>query len=83
MRGLLPEAVRLRPKTPLAGWPGAMMLGAAESQWLDGYEAAPGLGDYVVRERVPKTWGGDDPSTAWRNLRPLTLSFWLKNLCSR
>ena len=82
MRGLLPEPVRLRPKTPLAGWPGSKMLRAAGAQWIDGFVPAPGLDAYVDREKIPKTWGGDYPLQAWANLRPLSLNFWLRNLQS-
>ena len=82
MRGLLPEPVRLRRKTPLAGWPGAKMLRAADAQWIDGFVPARRLDTYVDREKLPKTWGGDYPLEAWTNLRPLSLNFWLQNLQS-
>ena len=82
MRGLLPEPVRLRPKTPLAGWPGSKMLRAADAQWIDGFVSAPRLNTYVNREKIPKTWGGVNPLEAWTNLRPLSLNFWLQNLQS-
>ena len=83
MRGLLPEPVRLRPKTPLAGWPGSKMLRATDAQWIDGFVPAPGLSSYVNREKIPKTWGGAYPLEAWTNLRPLSLNFWLQNLQAR
>lgn len=79
MRGLLPEPVRLRPKTPLAGWPGAKMLREANAQWIDRFVSAPDLNTYVDREKIPKIWGGDYPHEAWTNLRPLSLNFWLQN----
>ena len=80
MHGVLPEAVRLRPKTPMDGWPGAKMLGATQARWIDSFDATPVLDEYVVRGRIPKTWGSDQPETAWNNLRPLSLNVWLRNL---
>ena len=82
MRGLLPEPVLRRPKTPLAGWPGSKMLRADGAQWIDSFVPAPGLDTYVDRKKIPKTWGGDYPLEAWTNLRPLSLDFWLRNLQS-
>lgn len=77
MRGVLPEPVRLRPKTPLAGWMGAYMLRVAESQWVDDFIPAPGLGAFVIRENIPRVWGAENSMDAWVNLRPLSLNYWL------
>jgi asparagine synthase (glutamine-hydrolysing) len=83
MRGRLPDRVRFRPKTPLRGWPGAAMIRDASAQWIDNFTPAAGLERYVIREKIPKTWGEDYPGQAWANLRPLSLNFWLQHVQSR
>jgi len=80
MQGLLPEPVRLRPKTPLAGFPGACMMRAVESKWVDDFAPALGLGTYVIREKIPRIWRAEDSVGGWLNLRPLSLNFWLQHL---
>jgi asparagine synthase (glutamine-hydrolysing) len=80
MRGLLPEPVRLRPKTPIAGWPGAYGLRAAEARLVDDFKPHPGLDDFVNRRKIPRIWGAGDTVAAWTNLRPLSLNFWLRHL---
>ena len=82
MKGLLPEPVRLRPKTPLAGSPGLQMLRQAGAQWVDSFLPAPGLASYIVREKIPVTRDSGNLQEAWTNLRPLSLNFWLRNLHS-
>ena len=78
MRGFLPELVRLRPKTPLAGWPAAKLLATDDARWIDDFVAVPGLDAYVERTKILKAWGGSYPERAWTDLRPLSLNFWLK-----
>ncbi|MEP7070643.1 MAG: asparagine synthase-related protein, partial [Usitatibacter sp.] len=80
MRDLLPDKIRLRPKTALAGYSGMKMLERPEAQWIDRFEATPGLRTYVERQSIPKIGASMDPDRTWRDLRPLTLNFWLQNL---
>ncbi len=56
-----------------------------ESAWVDRFEAAPGLAEYVVRERIPPLFGETHARTIWTNLRPLSLNYWLprRNDCLR
>ena len=82
MRGVLPELVRLRPKTPLAGWPHLELLRQTDAQWVDQFVAAPETARYVDRGRIPRVWREMDPDTAWLNLRPLSLDFWIQGLRS-
>ncbi len=82
MRGVLPEAVRLRPKTPLGVWPGLEMLHRAGARWMDRFESAPRLHEYVDRTRIPKPHTASNAQEAWTNLRPLTLDLWLQGLSS-
>lgn len=78
-RGVLPDAVRLRRKSPLLGDPLIALLQQTESAWVDSFVPEPGLGTYVERRRIPKVFGEKDPWTAWIHLRPLSLNFWLRS----
>ena len=78
-RGILPDAVRLRPKSPLPADPLIALLQRPESAWVDWFEADPELGRYVERRSVPKVFGEKDPWSAWIHLRPLSLNFWLRS----
>ena len=78
-RGVLPDAVRLRRKSPLPADPLIALLERPESKWVDSFEAVPELGRYVERKRIPKVFGEKDAWTAWIHLRPLSLNFWLRS----
>ncbi len=80
MGGLLPDTVRLRPKTFQPGYPHLERLRRASSQWVDGFEPAPVLAGYVDRASIPANVTERDPDVAWLNLRPLSLSFWLRGV---
>jgi asparagine synthase (glutamine-hydrolysing) len=77
-RGVLPEAVRLRRKSPVAGDLTVALLEKPESAWVDRFEAVPELERYVHRNRIPAVHGERHPGVAWVNLRPLSLNFWLR-----
>jgi asparagine synthase (glutamine-hydrolysing) len=78
-RGILPDAVRLRRKSPLPADPLTALLQQTESAWVDSFEPVPELGHYVDRRRIPKVLGERDSWTAWIHLRPLSLNFWLRS----
>jgi len=78
----LPDSVRLRPKSPLAGYPLMELLQRADSRWVDAFEATPVLGRYIVRAAVPAVAGTQDPGQIWTDLRPLRLNFWLRHLAA-
>ena len=78
-RGILPDQVRLRRKTPLLADPLTALLQQKESAWVDSFEAVPELGPFVELRRVPKVFREKDAWTAWINLRPLSLNFWLRS----
>ena len=85
MHGVLPDAVLRRPKTPLAARPEMQVLRHPESRWVDSFVAAQGLARYVDRAKVPPVWvegqtGEASEERRWRDLRPLSLSVWLRNL---
>jgi asparagine synthase (glutamine-hydrolysing) len=78
-RGILPDAVRLRRKSPLIADPLIALLQRPESAWVDSFEGVPELTRYVERRLVPKVFGEKDAWTAWIHLRPLSLNFWLRS----
>lgn len=80
MRGRLPEAVRTRPKTPLAGFPYLALLAQQQSRWVDEMPFAPQTAAYFDITRIPKACGDGDPDHAWAHLRPRSLDLWLRSL---
>lgn len=78
-RGVLPDTVRLRRKSPLLADPLIALLQQKESAWVDSFEAIPELGQYVERNFVPKVFGEKNAWNAWIHLRPLSLNFWLRS----
>jgi asparagine synthase (glutamine-hydrolysing) len=78
-RGILPDAIRLRRKSPLLADPLVAFLQKPESAWVDSFEPVPDLDRYVVRERIPRVFGEKDAWAAWIHLRPLSLNFWLRS----
>ncbi len=79
-RGVLPELVRLRPKSPLRHDPTLAVLEKAESAWVDRFETIPDLDRYIDRTKVPPVYMEKIPGKAWLNLRPLSLKFWLQGI---
>ncbi len=77
-RGSLPDAVRLRRKSPMPAEPLNALLQKPESAWVDGFEGVPELEKYVSRPRVPSVRCDQASWTAWVHLRPLSLNFWLR-----
>jgi asparagine synthase (glutamine-hydrolysing) len=77
MTGHLPDSVRLRRKTPLAGDPLLMMLQRPEASWMMD-EAQVGWGDameqYVNRAALPPLRGKKTAEFARVAIRPLCLT---------
>ena len=78
-RGILPDAVRLRRKSPLLADPLVALLQRPDSAWVDAFEGVPELRRYVERRLIPKVCGAKDVRAAWIHLRPLSLNFWLRS----
>jgi hypothetical protein len=78
MRGLLPEAVRARPKTPFLG--DSIKHFSESKKWspLPLPEPAPELQKFVDWERLGTTLATAAGSNLWVGLRPVSLSYWLK-----
>jgi asparagine synthase (glutamine-hydrolysing) len=79
-RGILPDAVRLRRKSPLPGDPIIAALQRPETAWVDHIEPAAGLSSYVISSRIPQLCGMGDTVISWVHLRPISLNFWLQRL---
>jgi asparagine synthase (glutamine-hydrolysing) len=78
-RGILPDVVRLRRKSPLLADPLTALLQQPESAWVDSFEGASELSRYVERSFIPKVFREEDSWAAWIHLRPLSLDFWLRS----
>jgi len=78
LRGVLPEEIRLRPKTPLVADPLVEALRNDSSQWSSRLLRNGPLAPYVRVERVPEVAGETDSNRAWMHLRPLSLQHWLQ-----
>lgn len=83
MQGQLPEAVRLRPKTALAGNPCLAVLRRGNSQWVNSFSPSPVLSRFVDSAMIPELSPDTTVDSAWSNLRPLSLEFWLRSLVRR
>jgi asparagine synthase (glutamine-hydrolysing) len=77
-RGVLPDAVRLRKKSPLMRDPIVALLQKPDAAWVDTFEAVPELREYVQRDRIPRVYQVNDAGAAWSGLKPLSLNFWLQ-----
>src|ERR1043166_5547902 len=83
MSGKLPEAIRQRPKTPLAPKLYDQFLGRSDSQSIDLFEPCEQLTQYVDRSAVPRVFAEiPNLEQAWAALRPFSLDLWLKDLHS-
>jgi asparagine synthase (glutamine-hydrolysing) len=77
-RGVLPDAVRLRRKSPMPADPLVAVLQRPDSAWVDRFESTPELEQYAVRSRIPAVHRDRDVWSAWIHLRPLSLNYWLR-----
>ena len=77
--GHLPEDVRLRPKTMLAGDPVKEKLKRSEAAWLGRACWTEQIGRYARPEAVPMLNGGWGTEEINSILRPLCLNFWLQS----
>jgi asparagine synthase (glutamine-hydrolysing) len=80
MRGILPNAIRVRAKAPLAGDPLRAKLLESGGQRLDQFDASPDLARFVNRSIIPSLAGGRDSDNPWLHIRPLCLDFWLRKV---
>lgn len=79
MRGHLPEAVRTRAKSPLAGWPFAELLKSTKNHF-DHIPKPSSLERYVTWRKIEKqAMLRDQPQFMWNAMRPHSLAIWLAN----
>ncbi len=80
IRGMLPEAVRTRPKTPLLG--DSIKYFIESKRWMPMPlpEQAADLRRFVDWERLGTTLATAAGSTLWVGLRPVSLCYWLKGV---
>lgn len=80
MRGMLPEEVRTRPKTPLLGDLVQRFIDRKEWQPLPLPEPPRELLEFVDWERLGTTLATAAGSTLWVGLRAVSLAHWLKGV---
>lgn len=74
--GVLPEAVRHRPKSPLAGDPTQGWLKHSDQTWRTMFKSHPALSNYVDKAVIARLPDPNSPITA-REVRLFSLSHWL------
>lgn len=79
MAGRLPESVRRRPKTPLAGDPLAEWLKRPESNWMNDAKWGPEIERFIDRSSLPHLSGDGQLEELSSAVRPLCLNFWLQS----
>lgn len=77
MNGILPDAVRQRPKSPLAGDPGLCLRHTKKFQDIDQFEPVAALLSYIDRKSIPSVTEEVDSNQLWINVRPFSLNQWL------
>jgi asparagine synthase (glutamine-hydrolysing) len=80
MVGCLPESVRRRPKTPLAGDPLAEWLKRSEPNWMTEAPWSEETSRYVSRSAMMPLSGGGERDELSAAVRPLCLNFWLQSV---
>lgn len=77
MRGALPEAVRTRPKSPLAGDLLSAWLNREKNTWLSGTTRSKRLSRYVHGDGISSLAHREDFRILWSDFRALALDRWL------
>jgi len=75
----LPERVRLRPKTPLAGDPLLQHLQRQGMEWLDGIHWSSQMHRFINRPALTGLTGQKISEQADALVRPVCLNFWLQS----
>ena len=77
--GRLPETVRMRPKTPLAGSPLVAHLRQSQERWVDAVEWDADMDCYVDKSALMAFQNETTSEEAHAAVRPLCLNFWLQS----
>ena len=79
MRGVLPDAVRMRPKSPLAGFPHVELLKRVPLNCFNNFPEMLDFATYVDRDKLkPLHELSEHAESSWDAMRPLSLLLWLK-----
>jgi asparagine synthase (glutamine-hydrolysing) len=78
MKGLLPEEIRTRPKTPLLQDPLQLQIEKGAWRWAPLSGNAEGIRSFVDMDRMNATLATIQGSNAWRDLQPVSLLYWLR-----
>lgn len=79
MAGRIPESVRLRPKTPLAGDPLLKQLQMPGAEWVDHVHWTAEMNQFVNRSALLPLNGAKGSAKAGSLVRPVCLNFWLQS----
>jgi len=79
MAGRLPESVRVRPKTPLAGDPLVEQLRLPGAEWIDHVHWSAEMNQFVDRSALAPLIGVKGAEKANSLVRPVCLNFWLQS----
>lgn len=82
MRGLLPEAVRSRPKTPFTQQPKHTLARPGHELWAEKLERAPEIASYVDADAIANAVRQEESAATvpWDDVtRPLSLAYWLEH----
>ena len=79
MHGHLPEKIRLRKKTPLAGDPLVEKLRQPDAAWLDDSRWSDEIDRYIDRTALPRLTGESNSASVRVDIRALCLNFWLQS----
>ncbi len=78
LTGLVPETIRLRPKTPLQGDPVLARICREDCGWLDQFQSCSELDRFVDRRQLPRLAGETNSERFMLNARPCCLNNWLR-----
>ncbi|MFZ3216979.1 MAG: asparagine synthase-related protein [Candidatus Acidiferrales bacterium] len=77
--GRMPESVRRRRKTPLAGSPLVEHLRQSQTGWMEQVEWDAEMDSYIDKSALPTLQNETNWREAEANVRPLCLNFWLQS----
>jgi len=78
--GRVPEAVRTRPKTPLAGYPHLEAPTRPGAPGSGAFDPCDEAARFLDRGKMRTMERSAHPSTSWANLRPVSLDLWLRHV---
>jgi asparagine synthase (glutamine-hydrolysing) len=80
VRGLLPEEIRLRPKTPLLGDPLTIFVESGRWTPTPLLEPSPQILTFANWGKVGACLANNPSANLWIDLRPVSVNYWLKTI---